>query len=392
MVVSASLVVGALALGGAWYSRIATHDATPARIMAPTASAPVDAAAMVVSPSPRAACPADMVPIPGGNFFMGSDEGLPMEKPSHAVSLAPFCMDKFEVTVTAYRACSEVGACKRAGSVHDWDGITSKDHATFDPLCNGREPEERGSHPINCVDWSMADRFCRETGKRLPTEAECEFAARGPDGRKYPWDDSDPTSDDLNACGSECAAWGLKNHVDEKSMYADDDGYATTAPVGSFPKGASRYGVEDMVGNVWEWVADYYAPYTGGDQTDPHGPATGRAGHPRRRLERLVRGMGPAHVPIQERREPAKLWNRLSLRQVMTRIVRRVVTSPPVPTSWLSRLPASSNGLFALRGLSSCEGFGERPGGFGGSESRRSTILHDHAYCKSQLSPFAIFD
>jgi formylglycine-generating enzyme required for sulfatase activity len=218
MILSASLAVGVLALGGAWYARIGAHDATLARVTAPIASAPVDAAVMVVAPPPRAACPAGMVPIPGGNFFMGSDEGLPMEKPSHAVSLAPFCIDKFEVTVTAYLACSEVGNCKRAGSVNDWDGITSKDHATFDPLCNGREPEERGSHPINCVDWSMADRFCRETGKRLPTEAEWEFAARRPDGRKYPWGDTDPTSEDLNACGSECAAWGLKNHVDEKSM------------------------------------------------------------------------------------------------------------------------------------------------------------------------------
>ena len=142
--------------------------------------------------------------------------------------------------------CSDGGLCKRAGTSNEWDGIADKERKAFDPLCNMRDPEGKAKHPINCVDWEMADKFCREAGKRLPTEAEWESAARGPDGRKYPWGDDDPAAGYLNACGKECVAWGIKNGIEEKAMYQVDDGFANTAPVGSFPKGASRYGVKDV--------------------------------------------------------------------------------------------------------------------------------------------------
>jgi formylglycine-generating enzyme required for sulfatase activity len=257
----------------------ATNPAVPPS--AASASSATSAAAPSAS-AVAAGCPAGMVQIPGGSFFMGSDDGLPLEKPAHQVVIHPFCMDQFEVTVDAYKNCSDSGRCKRAGTTNEWDGIADKERKAFDPLCNVRDPSGKARHPINCVDWDMADKFCHEDGKRLPTEAEWEFSARGPDGRKYPWGDDDPASAHMNACGKECVAWGVKNGIEEKAMYDADDGFANTAPVGSFPKGASRYGIQDVVGNVWEWVADYYGPYASGEQKDPKGPPDG--------TERVIRG------------------------------------------------------------------------------------------------------
>jgi eukaryotic-like serine/threonine-protein kinase len=280
------LGIGAVAAIAAVTFFVGSHrDAPPAAAApgasAPAGTAPVAPASAAASAAP-ASCPKGMIAIPGGSFFMGSDEGLPLERPSHQVVLAPYCVDEFEVTVEKYKACSDGGRCKRAGITNDWANLGDRDRKAFDPLCNARDPEGKAKHPINCVDWEMAEKFCKEDGKRLPTEAEWEFAARGPDGRKYPWGDDDPSASFLNACGRECMAWGAKNGVEEKAMYDADDGFANTAPVGSFPKGASRYGVQDVVGNVWEWVADYYGPYSKEEQKAPTGPASGE--------ERVIRG------------------------------------------------------------------------------------------------------
>jgi formylglycine-generating enzyme required for sulfatase activity len=248
--------------------------------VAAAAAAVVDAGAARGTPAPS--CPEGMVLVSAGRFFMGSDEDLPTERPAHRVTLRAFCIDRTEVTSGDYRACSDRGDCKRAGKDNKWAGITGREQRTYDPLCTGPN-DASGRHPINCVDWSMADRFCRSEGKRLPTEAEWEYAARGSDGRKYPWGDAAPTVLHLNACGGECAGW-LKRHgtTNDGLLYAADDGWPTTAPVGSFPAGASRWGAEDMVGNVWEWVGDWYGAYSADDQIDPSGPGSGG--------ERVIRG------------------------------------------------------------------------------------------------------
>ena len=250
---------------------------TPRRSRRPPPAASAAPRASAAAPAAKAPTgPEGMVSIPGGKFFMGSDDkaDLDFERPAHQVMLAPFCIDKFEVTVDRYKACSDKGECKRAGTVNDWEGITEADKKSFDPLCNARDPDANAKHPINCVDWDMADAFCKAAAPhgRLPTEAEWEFAARGPDGRKFPWGDEWPDAKYLNACDKECLAWGQKNKVEETAMYKDDDGFANTAPVGSFPAGKSRYGVQDVVGNVWEWTSDWYAPYTPTAAVDPKGP------------------------------------------------------------------------------------------------------------------------
>jgi formylglycine-generating enzyme required for sulfatase activity len=269
-----ALVSGVITIGGfaAVWLLLRNVAPPPRPVPAAVASAAVSSAP---PPPPAPSCPTGMVYVPGGQFFMGSDDDLPQEKPAHNVKLAPYCIDIYEVTTDAYLKCSDNGKCKRASKVNDWEGIKAHDHDVFDPLCNVRDPSGRAKHPINCVEWDMATTFCSAEGGRLPTEAEWEFAARSPDGRRYPWGDDDPTGDRLNACGSECVAWGKKNHVEVKAMYATDDGFANTAPVGSFPAGKSRFGLEDVVGNVWEWVADWSAPYTATAQVDPKGPDTG---------------------------------------------------------------------------------------------------------------------
>jgi len=245
-----------------------------------------------------------MVPIRGGNMFMG-EKGLPNAEPPHRVTVKPFCLDKYEVTTGAYDTCVAAGNCLKAPEDVKFPGMTPKQRAKFKELCNARRPgKER--HPINCVDWEMADSFCRlsgarlpEGGARLPTEAEWEFAARGSSQRTYPWGDQPPDATRLNACGRECEKWMAAHLETIGTMYDADDGFPGTAPVGSFPAGASADGILDLAGNVWEWTADFYGPYRADVVVDPRGPATGS--------ERVVRG-GSYNGTMADWAKPSYRW------------------------------------------------------------------------------------
>lgn len=206
-----------------------------------------------------------MVPIAGGSFAMGSDaaDANQDERPVHRVTVAGFRMDRTEVTVRAYRACVSAGKCTAPEAYVSEKG-------NYRVFCNWAHPENRDSHPINCVDHKQAGAFCAWAGKRLPTEEEWEFAARGGgEDRTFPWGNDPPTERHLNACGAECPANLIgKRFPGGPALYPASDGWPETAPVGSFPAGASKQGVLDLAGNVWEWTASSYASYDGKQSQD----------------------------------------------------------------------------------------------------------------------------
>lgn len=201
-----------------------------------------------------------MVPISGGSFVMGNSaaDANENEKPAHTVRVASFRIDRTEVTVQAYRACVTAGKCTPPDAYVSGKG-------NYRVFCNWDHPESRDNHPVNCVDHRQAGAFCRWAGKRLPTEEEWEFAARGGgEARTYPWGDAFPTERHLNACGTECPANLVAKHFPGgHALYPASDGWPETSPVGSFPAGATKQGVLDMAGNVWEWTASMYATYDG---------------------------------------------------------------------------------------------------------------------------------
>lgn len=182
-------------------------------------------------------------PTPGSTPTLGAD-------PSGIVTkVLAFSIDRTEVTAGAYAQCVAAGGC---APLDQGDNVAP----AHSKLCNyGRSGYER--HPINCVTRDEAARYCAFVGKRLPTEIEWELAARGVGGRPFPWGEALPTPRHLNACDASLELEGPKFNETFSSMWGDgDDGWAFTAPVGSFPEGASPYGLLDVAGNVEEWVAD----------------------------------------------------------------------------------------------------------------------------------------
>jgi formylglycine-generating enzyme required for sulfatase activity len=167
------------------------------------------------------------------------------ERPAHRVWLPAFDMDRHEVTVAQYRVCVEDRSCTAAGADSD--------------NCNASH-SDRDDHPVNCVTWFDAKSYCAWQQKRLPSEAEWEKAARGTKQAMFPWGAAPAT------CERAIMSFGSGNGCD----------HGSTWPVGSRPTGASPYGAEDMAGNVWEWVEDWFvAGYASTPLRNPLGPATG---------------------------------------------------------------------------------------------------------------------
>ena len=214
--------------------------------------------------------PEGMSLIPAGPFQMGSATGDVNEAPIHTVELDAFYMDQHEVTNAEYQAfVSATGHPAPRGI-----GYT----AVYELLKHDYEPwEDPGfnhpNQPVTTVTWFDADAYCKWAGKRLPTEAEWEKAARGGlEGARYPWGDAEPDHTTANFADSQTEFEWRNPNV--------DDGYLFTAPVGTFqPNG---YGLFDMAGNVWEWCADWYSVTYYSESEDverprrnPKGPDTG---------------------------------------------------------------------------------------------------------------------
>jgi formylglycine-generating enzyme required for sulfatase activity len=185
--------------------------------------------------------PDGMVVIPAGEFLMGAEDGLQDARPTHRVYLSSYWFDIYEGTNARYRQCVDGGGC-----------TPPKDRKEFDDA-------QKAQHPVTNITWNQARSFCQWQGKRLPTEAEWEKAARGTDGRRYPWGNDEEV---------------IKSRVRKGELSTGANG---TEPVGRQAAQVSPYGVFDLVGSVSQWVKDWYAEdfYQISPARDPQGPARG---------------------------------------------------------------------------------------------------------------------
>ena len=232
---------------------------------------------------PSGKAPAGMVRIPGGTFKMGVAGSFAYEGPVHSVTVKPFFLDKHEVTNAQFAAFVKATGYRTVAEKEGWSGV-------FDPKqkkwvavdgADWRHPtgpkssiKGRDNYPVLQVCWYDAIAYAKWAGKRLPTEAEWEFASRGGlEGKPYAW------GTELNPKGRYVANY-WQGTFPEKDL--GKDGFAGVAPVGKFPP--NGYGLLDMTGNVWEWVADRFAPdyYARSPKVDPKGPKEGN--------ENVIRG------------------------------------------------------------------------------------------------------
>jgi formylglycine-generating enzyme required for sulfatase activity len=207
-----------------------------------------------------------MMRVPAGSFLMGSNDGPEDERPQHQVVLAEFFIDRTPVTNAQFaQFLNAVGPNGPKGERHfDTDDSDARIHRQ-----GGKWLADKGfeNHPVVETSWYGAVTYCAWAGKRLPSEAEWEKAARGSDGRKYPWGVEPPD----------------RSHAHFRAGWND------FKPVGSFPKGASPYGVLDLAGNGWEWVSSAYLSY-------PYDPKDGREDLTREQV-RGTRGGGQDSSP-----------------------------------------------------------------------------------------------
>lgn len=225
----------------------------------------------------------EMVLVKAGEFDMGSNDGDGNEKPVHKIAISqPYYLGKYEVTVAQFRAFADATKYVTVSEKESrgWGWKNGKWDWAAELTWRTPGFEQTPDHPVVFITWQEAQDFCnwatKTTGRtvRLPTEAEWEYAARGPQGRKYPWGDKED--------------WTLLNHADAAMKNAGieqkwgsspaNDGFAYTAPVGSYRNAGSWCGAFDMAGNVWEWCQDNWNDKYYGESpaVDPQGPATGR--------------------------------------------------------------------------------------------------------------------
>lgn len=213
--------------------------------------------ALLLSGTPVTALADTPVAIPGDTYVMGDAAGDANERP-RSVSVAPFAMDRFEITNAQFfafvKATGHVTDPERSGSGYVWtDRWRSVAGATWrHPHGPGSTIDGKADHPVVQLSQRDAAAYCAWRGQRLPTEVEWEFAARGTDGRRYAWGNNAPMQN--GPPSARRANYG----ADDCCAPDQSDGFRTTAPIGSFPAGVSAHGLHDMAGNVWEWTTSRF--------------------------------------------------------------------------------------------------------------------------------------